>query len=106
MSRGEGKEMKQTGLECQSDLLTHVSCLRGLCKGYMLAMSALTNFAESLGLLDWIHTSCDDISLLSGEKTNCAKGSWILEERSHNRPLDFQKKKHIFEDWLFELPLF
>lgn len=32
MSRDEGKEMKQTGLECQSDLPTHVaaSCLPGL----------------------------------------------------------------------------
>ena len=60
MSRGEGKEMKQTGLECQSDLPTHVAAIavcRGLCKGYMLAMSALTNFAESLGLLDWIHST-------------------------------------------------
>jgi len=34
----------------------------------MLAMSALTNFAESLGLLDWFGTICGDISLLSGKK--------------------------------------
>lgn len=101
--------MKQTGLECQSDLPTHVAAIavcRGLCKGYMLAMSALTNFAESLGLLDWIHSTSVMIFPDSVGKTNCAKESWILEERSHNRPLDFQKNKHIFEDWLFEIPLF
>lgn len=30
MSRGEGKEMKQTGLECQSDPHAHVAAIAGL----------------------------------------------------------------------------
>lgn len=110
MSRGEGKKLKQTGLECQSDLPTHVAAIavcRGLCKGYMLAMSALTNFAESLGLLDWIRTSCDDISRLSWKKKKLCQRELDFRRKITQQTFGLPKKnKHIFEDWLFEIPLF